>query len=66
MNENGERLEVIVITTYADLKPYVEALVRLLEQVYEAGKSKGEEAAQLNDQVITLLRSASNEHCENN
>ena len=38
-----EPLATISITTYAELKPYIEEVIRVLEEVYEVGKSRGEE-----------------------
>lgn len=38
-----ETLATVTITTYAELKPYIEEVIRVLEEVYEVGKSRGEE-----------------------
>ena len=37
-----DALATITVTTYAELTPYIEELIGILEEVYEVGKSSGE------------------------
>ena len=37
-----DALATITVTTYAELTPYIEELIGILEEVYEGGKSPGE------------------------
>ncbi len=55
---SDEEFDTVVLTTYTELKPFIEELVRVLEKVYELGKSRGEPLLSLEDYLIMQGRTA--------
>lgn len=55
-----EDTETVVINTYIELRPYIEELVRILEKVYELGKSRGEQNL-LQDYLLRAFNDSGNE-----